>query len=136
MYIEKQYKRNIAQGNLEVGLLGLVQHEYIHQLIEGKQDPQGRWATIWFEYIEHGTYPWKFSSEESNMYVGTLKGLIERHADEGLQIFERFCWKVFWQIAMAMRYCHHSDGEVRGWHPIIHRNLTVGLSGSRTWVSC
>ncbi|KAF2688795.1 kinase-like protein [Lentithecium fluviatile CBS 122367] len=107
-YVEKKYDRNIEQALQEVRRLQHLRHAYIHNVVESWAENNHQWASIWFEPIDQGT----------------LSGLIKAHAVDGLQIFERYCWKVFYQIAAAMRYCHHSDGEFSDWHPIIHRNLT------------
>lgn len=96
-----------ARATDEIEILKQLRNgRYITELISSYIDSDLRYASLWLEYCE----------------LGNLDDLIRRHAPERDPVYERFLWKVFQQIAEAVRYCHYGNGSGR-WHKIVHRDI-------------
>jgi NIMA (never in mitosis gene a)-related kinase len=69
-------------------------------------------GSIWLEYCD----------------AGDFHDLIGRHIHAMTPIGERFIWKVFYQIASALKFCHGGPGGRRSWrwNTTVHRDLKPG----------
>jgi serine/threonine protein kinase len=50
--------------------------------------------------------------------------LISKHADRHDPVYERFCFRVFQQAALAIHFLHYGVDVIPDWKPIIHRDIT------------
>ena len=124
LFVRKSYRIYTAKTTTkylrsEYEILRNLQHPNIVQYadFEQKQEERGRWtASLYMEYCTGG---------DLSLYTS-------RDGEPGKSVSEQQFWKIFFQLASALLYCHtglHADenGRVRkdtSWRrPVIHRDI-------------
>lgn len=113
--IEKKMSAEFIQEGMmqeEAQRLMQMRHKNICELHDVFIHPSLMGGSIWLEYCD----------------AGDFHNLIGRHNQAMRPIGERFIWKVFYQIASALKFCHGGPGGGRSWrwNTTIHRDLKPG----------